>query len=502
MLTAQGCYHQSKTGWDYVTKITADPLTEYLLILGEIKNYGNMAYFPPFIRKVNKNLTVYLDGEVYVARDEYNVFYQAFKKDLKKFSQHISFIHKKYFSSLLKTAKRIFSDSRDLFGYSNKELIKLFEKYLAEFQRTGAIISSPFSADWALAELLKERLLKQDLDNNKINTLIFHLSVPKKISQAAGEKKELKKIVKIIKRNQKLREIFITKDAKEIIYNLKKYHLDIFKQIKKHQQKYAWLGFTFFNGRPLDFEYFIDRLINNLNSAEQERRPKDKMKFSFILTPPLKALAKTLQEVCYLRTWRIEMSNQATYFIYPLLAEIAKRLRLNYNQLIQLTKPEIKDALLERKHYLPVIKQRQKGFGVVFDKNFKIHVITGKPLKAFQKYFGQEIDNVLNEDITGIGVQIGKTKGRVCIINNTKEFKKFREGDILITQMTTPNFMLIIEKAKAIITDIGGITCHAAIIARELKIPCVVGTKFATKVLRDGDKVEVDANKGIVRIVK
>jgi len=68
--------------------------------------------------------------------------------------------------------------------------------------------------------------------------------------------------------------------------------------------------------------------------------------------------------------------------------------------------------------------------------------------------------------------------------------------------MTNPNMMPLIRKAKAIITDEGGITCHAAIISRELNIPCIIGTKIATKVLKDGDRVEVDADKGIVRKLK
>ena len=58
------------------------------------------------------------------------------------------------------------------------------------------------------------------------------------------------------------------------------------------------------------------------------------------------------------------------------------------------------------------------------------------------------------------------------------------------------------RRAKAIITDEGGLTCHAAIISRELGIPCIIGTKIATKVLKDGDMVEVDANKGIVKKIK
>lgn len=81
-------------------------------------------------------------------------------------------------------------------------------------------------------------------------------------------------------------------------------------------------------------------------------------------------------------------------------------------------------------------------------------------------------------------------------------FGKFNDGDVLVTCMTTPDFLSIMKKSAAFVTDEGGITCHAAIVARELKKPCIIGTKIATQVLHDGDEVEVDAEKGIVRVVK
>ena len=73
---------------------------------------------------------------------------------------------------------------------------------------------------------------------------------------------------------------------------------------------------------------------------------------------------------------------------------------------------------------------------------------------------------------------------------------------ILVAGMTNPTMIPLAREAKAIVTDEGGVTCHAAIISREFKIPCVVGTRVATRVLKNGDMVEVDANEGVVRIVK
>ena len=68
--------------------------------------------------------------------------------------------------------------------------------------------------------------------------------------------------------------------------------------------------------------------------------------------------------------------------------------------------------------------------------------------------------------------------------------------------MTTPEMVPIMKKASAFVTDEGGVTCHAAIISREMRKPCIIGTKVATQLLKDGDMVEVDANSGFVKILK
>lgn len=120
----------------------------------------------------------------------------------------------------------------------------------------------------------------------------------------------------------------------------------------------------------------------------------------------------------------------------------------------------------------------------------------GKELESAPKK--EEIPSKISE-IKGDAAYRGKVRGRVKIVLDIGGLSSFQKGKILVTPMTTPDFILAIEKAKAIVTDKGGIGCHAAIISREFKIPCVIGTKIATKVLKDGDLVEVDARKGIVR---
>ena len=94
----------------------------------------------------------------------------------------------------------------------------------------------------------------------------------------------------------------------------------------------------------------------------------------------------------------------------------------------------------------------------------------------------------------------GKARGVVRIIKRKDQLGVVSKGDIIVSPMTTPDFAPAMKKASAIITDEGGLTCHAAIVSREMKKPCIIGTKIATQVLKDGDLVEVDAEKGVVKI--
>jgi phosphohistidine swiveling domain-containing protein len=96
----------------------------------------------------------------------------------------------------------------------------------------------------------------------------------------------------------------------------------------------------------------------------------------------------------------------------------------------------------------------------------------------------------------------GKVTGTVRIILSPSEFGNFKKGEVLVAPMTRPEYVPLMRQSIAIVTDEGGITCHAAIVSRELKLPCIIGTKIATKVLKDGDLVEVDANLGVIKIIK
>ena len=145
--------------------------------------------------------------------------------------------------------------------------------------------------------------------------------------------------------------------------------------------------------------------------------------------------------------------------------------------------------------------KRKKGVFFVYEKN--------KPMKM---YFGKEAKELLvimspkdfKKEVKGMVASTGDNllvRGRVRIINNPEK-EKFLDGEILITSMTRVEFVPLMRKAKAIVTNEGGMACHAAIVAREMNKPCITGTKVATYVFKNGDEVELDMTKGIIKKIK
>jgi len=100
--------------------------------------------------------------------------------------------------------------------------------------------------------------------------------------------------------------------------------------------------------------------------------------------------------------------------------------------------------------------------------------------------------------LRGLGAAPGIGKGTVKVLAGPKEMGKVLKGDVLVTDMTTPDFVPAMKRASAIVTNSGGMTCHAAIVSREMGIPCIVGTKNGTTVLHDNQMITVDASRGIV----
>lgn len=148
-------------------------------------------------------------------------------------------------------------------------------------------------------------------------------------------------------------------------------------------------------------------------------------------------------------------------------------------------------------------KERKNGLGIIFIKGKRM-ILNWKDSKNLENFIEKRNKKYLGKikEIKGISAQEGRCIGKVQLIKNFSKLKNIKEGAILVTYQVRPQFNKFVKKAGAIITDEGGILCHASMLSREFKIPCIVGTKIATEVLKTGDRVEINGSKGIIKIIR
>jgi len=209
--------------------------------------------------------------------------------------------------------------------------------------------------------------------------------------------------------------------------------------------------------------------------------------------------------------WEVDYSkgifSEAFLYFRNFLKEIGRRNNLTSDDLYRYSIDEF-DILVKNKKALSrkEIEERKKGGHVMIFFRGKLQTFSGKDAKAVMnkekvsQFFRKNLGNVTI--IKGLTGNAGKISGRVRVIKNKKDMGAFKKGEIVVTHMTTLEFTPLFYKAVAIVTDEGGLGCHAAIVAREFGLPCIVGTKIATKVLKNGNLVEIDADKGIVKLLR
>ncbi len=243
-----------------------------------------------------------------------------------------------------------------------------------------------------------------------------------------------------------------------------------------------------------------------IKNVEQNKITIEHNEWVKTLSKEEKKLVEYLQIIIELRDVRKDYLAKLLVVIFRIAEKLFKEAGVNTNLIYFYRFDEIikgKENLLKNKTDL---EKRPDGYAVFVNYDGTIETEYGTTDEIKDKvesfFLEQQNEEGNTEIIKGQVGSPGRVQGIVKVVANiSTESHKFNDGDILVTGMTRPEFVPLMKKAMAVITDEGGITCHAAIIARELKIPCVIGTKIATQVLKDGDMVEVDAEKGVVKII-
>lgn len=190
--------------------------------------------------------------------------------------------------------------------------------------------------------------------------------------------------------------------------------------------------------------------------------------------------------------------------MHDLFVEIAERINCTVDDLDYLQISEIENFLLTKNNINSLIEKRRRLTILIYPEE-NLNIYEGDEAEEFLKEggFNEVIQETEAKVLEGQTASLGKASGKVIVAMNSNEAaRKMVRGAILVAPYTAVEYIPAIQKAAAIITETGGITSHAAIVSREFGIPCIVGVQDVTKLLKDGQKVEVDADQGTIRIIE
>ncbi|MDO8741372.1 MAG: PEP-utilizing enzyme [Candidatus Woesearchaeota archaeon] len=433
--------------------------------------------------------------------------------------------HKNRVAEYRKLARELMNKSErfmalDFAKMSDLEIVSEFKK-LAELQRKNHLIGGILTF---LPDEEQQRVSNAVL--NKIRDLIetskkeldltecwIILTTPREESFREKEEKELLEICIEILKDRKFSGKTFSKG--KLILSIKKQKPISYNKLIKHYKKYCWMPYMYI-GPKEDITHFFERvdelieiglakakeLLNQIEKKHKEIESKqNEILSSFKPNKKDKELLRFASELVWLKGYRKDTFYHLFYCYEPFLREAAKRTGTTFELIGFLFPWEFEEALLLHKHANSELELRKKHSLYYLDKD-KIIFYYGKEIDNFKKEISIEGIKTEPDNLIGMVAYPGYAKGIVSIIETVEDMKKMNFGNILVSQMTGPNIVPAMKKAAAIITDTGGLTCHASILSREFKIPCIVGTKYATKILKEGDLVEVDANNGIVKILK
>lgn len=391
-------------------------------------------------------------------------------------------------------------ENKELRNLSFKELKNEFEKFNDLYIKSfipGMTRPDEYLLDCLQKELINLKFNEEDIENiiSKISTCpnYFELSY-------SEEHLSLLKIALKIKNGEDVQDL-----------------------IDKHILKYSWIkGPVNFENTCFTKEDYLSRLENLINTDIEKKieninkvRENNDIEYNKILekykfTIKVRNLIKAIRDFIFLRTYTTEYSDHLFYVgRNTIFKEISNRTSIEEQDLIMLGCKEI-SSILENKGIMDkdtkkILETRKIGFAMIWIDGEVQTVFGDKSIEIQNKiadiYKTLDIKKETKKVISGSIANTGKVIGIARVLNEYKDIYKVKKGDIIVATMTTPDYVSAMEKASGFITDEGGITCHAAILSREFDVPCIVGILNATKEIKDGQKIELDAYNGKVNIL-
>ena len=426
---------------------------------------------------------------------------------------------------LASEAFRIHKEIEDT-GLEKLDKEKTFELYRKAWKAYPLVVDVSHlieSISYVVEPMMKKRLekaLKMDRHDKEFRSIFSDLMQPAKPSFANDEHTDILKITQEIMKDAEKTRLFADNSCtpEETWKKLDKKTKD---RITQHKKMFFFNQLNYYYAEPLteinytdEIKKLIEQKVDVESKIEDEKKAYErnvKKRNDIIAKYRLNEEAvKLITLTVDTLHWQDERKKNilsGVYYMGLMLRQLSKKWSIDIELLKRYGPHEItlerlknfdyEDAKRRVEHfavYMEIARNERKGIGIDYD------VIVEKEYDEFMKAYNEEI--MEHKDLHGTSASPGKATGPVRICRTKEDIEKFKKGEILVAAMTRPEYVPAMRLAAAIVTDEGGITCHAAIVSRELGIPCVIGTKVATKVLKDGEFVDVNANHAIVRKVE
>jgi len=218
------------------------------------------------------------------------------------------------------------------------------------------------------------------------------------------------------------------------------------------------------------------------------------------LTDSEEFVLRAAHDLVFIKDQRDVYRRKGVFLCLPFFQTVAKMAGRDFSDVAYWSGAEMRFFLDGGKALAAsVSKPRNDGF-LLFEKHGDYVCLAGKSVADGLKELGlQNGPQNASSTVKGLAGSRGRAQGIAKIVRTVADLEKVKTGDVLVAITTHPDFVPAMHRACAIVTDEGGLTCHAAIVSREFGIPCIVGTKNATRAFKDGDMLDVDAARGIVR---
>ncbi|MGC4377635.1 PEP-utilizing enzyme [Fictibacillus sp. Mic-4] len=414
---------------------------------------------------------------------------------------------------------------------THEEALKKLDELFSFYQKAWEIhfdIVMPQSAIGTMLEKMYEKL------TGETNPAAVYELLVGIMNKSLETERELWKLSELAKKEPAVLRIFANSSPEELEDNLSKTeegsvflkHLDRFlsEYGYRKNEPHEFLGLTWIENRKRPLEIIQSYIEKNYNFQKEfdriskerqekyerllERLPQSELKDNFIKTYEM-----ALKGIC--------IRDDHHFYIDAMLTAKSRLFLLNVGKLLVqsnaiqnsediffLYLDEVQTLLKAPDDAVKLIEKRKAEYEENLKK--KVPVTYGTPPEGFHE--NQLFERVLGRieekatatqtSFKGFAASKGTYTGTVKVVHHLDEFQKLKKGDVLVCKTTTPPWTVLFSSAGAVITDAGGILSHSGIIAREYKIPAVVGTRVATATLKDGDVVAVDGTNGVVTIVK